>query len=746
MRFEITIMKTLALTLLLFPLCLNEALAERPRKQRPASKTPGDFEANRLLKKAQDFVAIREHERGEKMLLTIIDQYPQSFVRYKAWLSLGKHYLDTHKQEEAVRAFAHLKQLKQPDKNMEEEELEIYLEGLYLTGVALYQTRQYDATFPILRQITRSYPNTIWANQALYYIGMCHFMQKNWNKAIESLSLVGTFVDADSENIQFIEAGQRYFIKINDADLPILKKLGRTITVEVTTKSGDREVVTCTPLSSKGETYIASIATKVAAASQATHNDGTLQILGGDSLTVVYMDDNTIDGEHNVRRENVTRVVSTANLDFTLGTYEGKAVAAFIGQPLFITLSDADLDKTDAPETAQVQLISRYRIEKEEDENAPALESIDIETLFKAEEEKEQFAVRDQVSVDLSELGNAPTHSGRFAGKIELQRARRGQNIDKADTSLACDINDEIIVSYHDHLHINGEVSRLVTATIKVIGEIDGRPQATQNVVYDAVVRARKQLVEGAAFLELGRIFRDMGLIEGATERCDEGIGKVEEIIKSGVPIPRNLSETAYQLKWQMQMTKRDYPAAVKTCQTFNKMFPDSPLVDMAMKEIGMIHLEKENYDAAISIFQQILRLTSSQVKPEAAFRIAEALEKSRTLSAAIPAFRACSTTYPDSEFAGPALAKEVDYYYDSKDYIQANELLEQIFQDYPDAPFLDKMLIKWVLLAYRMGDFAKAQAKGKQLLFEYPSSPYAGKIKSILPKVEQKLKAQKEN
>ena len=34
------------------------------------------------------------------------------------------------------------------------------------------------------------YPNTIWANQAYYYIGMCHFQRRSWSNAIEALNLV----------------------------------------------------------------------------------------------------------------------------------------------------------------------------------------------------------------------------------------------------------------------------------------------------------------------------------------------------------------------------------------------------------------------------------------------------------------------------------------------------------------------------------------------------------------------------
>ncbi|NQT88571.1 outer membrane protein assembly factor BamD, partial [bacterium] len=108
---------------------------------------------------------------------------------------------------------------------------------------------------------------------------------------------------------------------------------------------------------------------------------------------------------------------------------------------------------------------------------------------------------------------------------------------------------------------------------------------------------------------------------------------------------------------------------------------------------------------------------------------------------AAIQQYKVCAERYPESEFAGASLAKLVDYQVESRDYAQANELLEQIFQDYPDAPFLDSMLLKWVLVAYRTGDFAKAHAKCTQLMFEYPASSFAKKAESILPKLERKLK-----
>ena len=68
----------------------------------------------------------------------------------------------------------------------------------------------------------------------------------------------------------------------------------------------------------------------------AKQNDQTLQVVGGDSITVRYLDDNTKEGKKNVVREKTVEVVSTGGVTFTLGTYKSLASAAYIGQPLFL--------------------------------------------------------------------------------------------------------------------------------------------------------------------------------------------------------------------------------------------------------------------------------------------------------------------------------------------------------------------------------------------------------------------------
>ena len=312
-----------------------------------------------------------------------------------------------------------------------------------------------------------------------------------------------------------------------------------------------------------------------------------------------------------------------------------------------------------------------------------------------------------------------------------------------------------ILYPFVDEMHIGGGDPRLVECAIPATGAIDTRPRATQDVVSDAVVRARKSLVEAAAYLELGRIFRSMGLMDGAREKVKEGLDRVDSVVRMTLPIPADVRQEAFRLKWDLHLVVDDFPSAMAACRLFNSLYPDSPFVDQALMGIARIRMENKEYDEAIGVFHQVLALQQSMAKAEAQFHVAECIEakamqrisqypnvnRLSAIEPAIQAYKQCAERYPDSEFAGKSLEKVVDYHIDMKDYGQAGELLQQIFQDYPDASFLDSMLLKWVLVAFRAGDFQKAYDKASQLIFEYPDSPYAEKGKEVLPRIEGRLK-----
>lgn len=334
----------------------------------PANKeaaTTGDMEARRLLDRAQELLQSGERDRGVKMVETILEQYPASSVVYPACLVLGEISIEANQQLAAVNYLNRLRVLEPADGLAEGNDREMFLKAMYLMGVAHFQTRQYGMAFPVLRHITSKYPNTVWANQAYYYIGMCHFAQESWNKAIEALSLVGTFVDPESPTTSYAEAGRRFYVKVADTDLPVMLALGKKVVVTLTTKSGDKEEVECIPLTADAQVVIGSVPTEIGVARP---GDRVLQVLGGEEITTTYVDESTAEGEANVVRSSKVRMVSTGALDFMLGDFEGRAAAAFLGQPLFIQLRDVDLDVTPQAETVTLTVISRYKFRPEDEE------------------------------------------------------------------------------------------------------------------------------------------------------------------------------------------------------------------------------------------------------------------------------------------------------------------------------------------------------------------------------------------
>jgi len=279
----------------------DEAAAQRrrARQDRSTRESKGDYAAYKLLKRSQELLDAGENERGVKMLESILEQHRKSAIRFQAYLILGKHYIEERQQAQAIDYLRNVERLQSGKKALAGDDREMYLEGLYLTGKAHFQLRQYSSAFSTLRKITSQYPDTLWANKAYYYIGMSHFAQSHWDKAIKSLALVGTFVDADSPTLAYAEAGHRFHVKVTDGDLPVLRRMGKQVSVAAETKSGDKETIVCKPMSTKKDVFVGSIPTR---AGGATAGDGMLQVIGGDSIKVSYLDDNSKDCTKDVPR------------------------------------------------------------------------------------------------------------------------------------------------------------------------------------------------------------------------------------------------------------------------------------------------------------------------------------------------------------------------------------------------------------------------------------------------------------
>ena len=365
-----------------------------------------DRRAKHVYDKAIELMEYKQYERGLAMLDTVIRDNQGNLLAYLAHMAKGRHFLDQRKNKEALTHFLLLSKILAPIPGEEhsQEEQELYRESLYQAGFAYYQSGQYTASFPMFRRLTEVAGKSKWANMAYFYIGMSHYNLKSWNKAIDALSLVGTEIEDSGDKMGRIEIGQRFYAKVSDGDIPVLRKLNQAVRAKVTVSSGDSEVLTGVPVAGKPNESLMSAPTEIGGPKP---DDGVLQMVGGDTLTVTYLDDSTLDGSKDVARNGTVKAVSTGTIGFFLGDFSTPAYIAFPGQPQAVMLRDADLDVSPTAETVTVTVKALYKVAASEVAEAGDDGVLDIFAVQDADEDVWQE--RDAVTITLTERGEGST-------------------------------------------------------------------------------------------------------------------------------------------------------------------------------------------------------------------------------------------------------------------------------------------------------------------------------------------------
>ncbi|MEI6176107.1 MAG: tetratricopeptide repeat protein [Verrucomicrobiota bacterium] len=740
----------------------SSAQEEAPTSARPRAASDVDLQAKHLFDKAMELMDYKQYERGLAMLNSIVRDNQGSILAHRAHMAMGKHYLDQRATTDALNHFMLLTRVLAPvpGEKQSEDIVSLYQEALFQSGYTQYAAGQYAAAFPMFRRLTEVAGKTSWANQAYFYIGMSHYHMGNWNKAIDSLSLVGTEVaDTAADNLGRIEIGQRFYAKIVDADVPVMRKLEQPIQAVVKVSSGDTEIIAGAPVPGKADEMLASAPTALGTPKP---NDGVIQMLGGDTLEVTYLDDSTLDGKKGVPRTGKVRAVSTGTIGFYLGDNSTPAYIAYPGQPQVVMLRDADLDTSPAAESITLTVKSLYKAEAK-DAAAAGDKLLDIFAL--KDDEKDKWIERDSITVTLTETGEGKEiRSGIFLGKIPLAPLTAGTEPSTKDQVLHTAELDELSISYTDKVHLYGDDPRDSEARIKVSGSVNSGVTAEQYVVFEELLKARKGSVEAEALVGLGGIYKDMGLDQRATERANEALNKIDPIIVNRQKLPGELVEQAFKLKWESELLKNDFTSAMATCLAFNRLYPESVLADQALMTLGRSLADRNEYKQAVEVYGRVLQLKNPISAAEAQFRIGEVLAKEAEqitaaadehnskwgtaglnkatalqtrMGPAINAYRLTYQTYPESSYASEALGRVVRHYVETDSFAQAAGLLESVFAEYPDAAFLDEMLLLWANVAFRMNDTATAKAKLQQLLFDYPASKYVAEARKRLSGLE---------
>ncbi|MEN8775298.1 MAG: tetratricopeptide repeat protein, partial [Akkermansiaceae bacterium] len=291
-----------------------------------------DRAARKLLQAGDARLEVGENEKALEIWKSVVERYPRSQIRFEAHLRLADHLLNEIKDFDKARV--HYEAAAVEANGDDAKRAYAFLN----TGTCFYEAGNYGKCFGIMRDVIEQFPASSEVNEAYYYIGLGHFKLGHYSRAIEALEKVGTALSSKDSLIEKVEAGKRLYVKIDDQDFAILEP-GSQIKVICRTKGGDEEVILCDPVGRNARIVMGRIPTKL---DQATPNNGTLEVRGGDRITVTYVDAHTAEKGFDEKRLKEVMVVGNGVARITDGSYLRDLPAAVLGKQLHLQITDAD--------------------------------------------------------------------------------------------------------------------------------------------------------------------------------------------------------------------------------------------------------------------------------------------------------------------------------------------------------------------------------------------------------------------
>jgi len=776
------------LTLVSFGFLSASALAQEKPAEPAGSPVRGsiveDRAAKQLLEAGDARLDADEATKAVEIWKSVIERYPRSKHRFEAHLRLGNYYLDRDRAYDKARA--HFEQIAVEDNKSEEQRAEATLK----TGVCFYHARNFGKSFQIMREVVEKYPVSPQVNEAYYYIGLGHFQLGHYSRAITALEKVGTTLSGENGKTEKLEAGKRFFIKIEDADLAVLDP-SQTVKVLCKTAGGDEELVDAYPVGRNVRLVLGSIPSKLG---RPQPKNGTLEVRGGDKILVTYTDEHTAEKKLKVPVTREVLVVGTAMNAITDGAFSETVNGVVLGKSVNVRITDADKDLTDAADklTAVVEVYrpktdSEIELElaaKVKEAGAPAATPAADpakkpgEALPAAEAEVDKWKLVDKVEIVLNEsklaasvstrakvnkpgskpdaaadekapptanipAGDEPAddgtlHTGVFQATISLQKAEQPV---AGDAILQAIPGDQVRVTYLDEVHSRDGV-RQVTAVARCLEGNIGGVRVTKAEISDQELRIQTQLKTADALTNIGNRYKEFGLKEKAEEKYSQALSVCEDVAEDARKLGGNLLEQTYVQLWHIYFAMDKLDLAAAMCQRLQSEFPQSGFVDDALLQLGDVARKQGDLQRAIGIYSRLVAMQTSQLRGEAQYGIAECYEqmalKSEGAAAAqlqdraFQEFKKVYDEFPESGRVGEAVAKMANYYYIQKDYARAVDTFETVLNNQPDAKFLDVILFNYGRCLYRMDRKVDAKRRFDQLISEFPESPLAADAKKI--------------
>ena len=561
------------------------------------------------------------------------------------------------------------------------------------------------------------------------------------------------------QNAEKLEAGKRFFVKIEDADLAILEK-NEFVRVKVTTTEGDEEILECLPVGRNVRVVLGSLPT---ALGKAKKGNGQLEVTGTAKVKVEYVDAHTADRKFDTRRDKQVVVVGNAMVTVMDGAFAEALTGVVLGKEANLQVLDADRDVGDGADVlkALVEVLRRKTAEEIEDEKAkliaegklqpddtkndpdnkqppkpPAIPGVHPE---EQEPDIDPFKVIDTLEIVLTEVRlpkpekvveepvpqpddtentdpaaqkntvspapkpAAPAPSPEPEDKtIHTGTFRATVPVDQAeetvknDDHLQAQPGDFVRIIYLDQLNITPGPRTLNVRAKCVEGNLGG-VRVTKPEINDAELALKTKLKTADALTHIGTQYRDFGLDDKAQIKYKEALSVCEEIGAEAKRIGGGILEDTYVQLWRIYFAMDKLNLAAAMSLRLQREFPDSIYLDEAILQQARVAQKRGDYARAVALYQNLARLNKSQLRGEGQYGIGECYE-----------------------LMAKAAQGNTDQMFE-----RAFQAYKAVFEQFPESGRVGDAVAKMANFYYQKKDYARAVDIFEKVLSDHPDANF---------------------
>ena len=207
----------------------------------------------------------------------------------------------------------------------------------------------------------------------------------------------------------------------------------------------------------------------------------------------------------------------------------------------------------------------------------------------RAHAELERMGVKIGGGLDDDEGREVPDIAGYDASVDEMQEIIRVKERDALRSTIVDDAVRDVLpvpgsAAARERQTLRGiHGKRTVTARLPVGGEIDQRPRAAQDVIPDKTLRAKREVVEAEAYLELAKRYDDLGLKKKSQEQAQMAANKLAFTLRDGADVPASVREKAEKLRSEIIAETPEPVEEVVRTQNIEREVEDATRVTYAV-------------------------------------------------------------------------------------------------------------------------------------------------------------------